>query len=142
VEGRAETYLTAPVALTPTLALRAAGKKLWGTFPFQESAFLGGPTSLRGYARQRFAGDASVSGSAELRLTVARTAGVLPALWGVFGHADAGRVYVDGRSPGGWHTAAGGGVWVALLGAASTVSLGITHSPEETSVRAGFGFGF
>jgi hypothetical protein len=142
VEGRAETYLTAPVVLTPTLALRVDGKKLWGTFPFQESAFIGGPTSVRGFYQQRFAGDASLSGSAELRLTLARTGGFLPALWGVFGNGDAGRVYVDGRSPGGWHTGAGGGVWVALLDRANTASIGITHSREQTSVRAGFGFGF
>jgi hypothetical protein len=142
VEGRAETYLTAPVVLTPTLALRVDGKKLWGTFPFQEAAFIGGASSVRGYYKQRFAGDASVSGSAELRLSVVRTEGLLPALWGVFGNADAGRVYVDGRSPGGWHTGVGGGVWVALLGRANTASVGITRSREQTSVRAGFGFGF
>jgi hemolysin activation/secretion protein len=130
------------VALTPTLALRVDGKKLWGTFPFQESAFLGGPTSLRGYYPQRFAGDASLAGSAELRLSLARTAGFLPALWGVFGNADAGRVYVDGRSPGGWHTGVGGGVWVALLDRANTASLGITRSREQTAVHAGLGFGF
>jgi outer membrane protein assembly factor BamA len=50
--------------LTPfdqvTLALRAGGKKVWGTFPFQESAFLGGLSTLRGYRDQRFAGDAAV----------------------------------------------------------------------------------
>jgi hypothetical protein len=60
----------------------------------------------------------------------------------VFGNADAGRVYVDGRSPGGWHTGVGGGVWVALLDRANTATVGITHSREQTSVRAGFGFGF
>ncbi|NTV98941.1 MAG: BamA/TamA family outer membrane protein, partial [Chlorobiaceae bacterium] len=38
--------------------LRIGTEKLWGNFPFWEAAYLGGSTSLRGYERQRFAGDA------------------------------------------------------------------------------------
>jgi hypothetical protein len=141
-EGRAETYISAPILFAPTLALRAAGKKVWGTFPFNESAFLGGPSSLRGYYQQRFAGDASVSSSAELRLTLVRSQGFFPALWGIFGNADAGRVYVTGRSPGGWHTGTGGGVWVGLLDRTSTVSIGITRGSEQTLVYTKLGFPF
>jgi len=141
-EARAETYLSAGIPLSPTLALRAGGKKLWGTFPFFESAFIGGPSSVRGYYQQRFAGDASLSGSAELRVTLARTHGFLPAYWGLFGNTDAGRVYLDGRSPGGWHTGTGGGVWLALLDRANTAAIGVTKSSEQTSVHAGLGFGF
>jgi hypothetical protein len=141
-EGRAETYISAPIVFAPTLALRVAGKKVWGTFPFNESAFLGGPSSLRGYYQQRFAGDASVSSSAELRLTLVRSQGFFPALWGIFGNADAGRVYVDGRSPGGWHTGTGGGVWVGLLDRTSTVSIGITRGSEQTLVYTRLGFPF
>ena len=142
VDARAETYLSADIPLAPTLALRAGGKKLWGSFPFHESAFLGGPSSLRGYSQQRFAGDASLSSSAELRLTLAKTQGFFPALWGIFGNADAGRVYLDGRSPGGWHTGVGGGVWVAILDRANTAAIGITGSQEKTALYAGLGFAF
>ena len=141
-EGKAETYLSAPVLFAPTLALRAAGKKVWGPAPFYESAFLGGPSSLRGYYQQRFAGDASLSSSAELRLTLARSQGLFPTLWGIFGNTDAGRVYVDGRSPGGWHTGVGGGAWVALLDRANTLSIGITQGHDQTVVYAGLGFPF
>jgi hypothetical protein len=141
-EGNAETYLSPAVLFAPTLALRVAGKKVWGTAPFYESAFLGGPSSLRGYYQQRYAGDASLSSSAELRLTLARTQGLFPALWGIFGNTDAGRVYVDGRSPGGWHTGVGGGAWVALLDRANTLSVGITQGREQTLVYAGLGFPF
>jgi hypothetical protein len=142
VEGKLETFFSAPVLFDPTLALRGAGKKVWGTFPFNEAAFIGGPSSLRGYYQQRFAGDASVSSSAELRLTLIRSGGFLPALWGIFGNADAGRVSVDGRSPGGWHTGAGGGAWIGLLDRTNTVSIGITHGSEQNLVYAGLGFPF
>ena len=141
-EGRAETYLSAPTLFAPTLALRAAGKKVWGTAPYFESAFLGGPASLLGYYEQRYAGDASLSGSAELRLTLLHSQGLFPALWGIFGNADAGRVYVDGQSPGGWHMGVGGGVWVGLLDRANTLSIGITKGDEHTMVYAGMGFPF
>ena len=57
-------------------------------------------------------------------------------------YADAGRVYVKSRSPGGWHTGAGGGAWVALLDRANTVSVGITRSTEQTLVYTGVGFPF
>jgi len=142
LETSAETYLSADIPLAPTLALRAGGKKLWGTFPFHESAFVGGPSSLRGYYKQRFAGDASLTSSAELRLTLAQTHGLFPALWGIFGNGDAGRVYVHGSSPGGWHTGVGGGVWVAMLDRANTATIGITTSHERTALYAGLGFAF
>jgi hypothetical protein len=140
VEGRAETYLTAMIPLRPTLALRGSGTKVWGDFPYFDAAFLGGPSSLRGYNQRRFAGDASVSGSAEVRLTLIQSRGFLPARWGVFGNGDAGRVYVNGQSPGGWHTGAGGGVWAALLDRANTATIGITRSKEQTAVHVGLGF--
>jgi len=75
-------------------------------------------------------------------LMLARTQGLFPALWGIFGNADAGRVYVDGSSPGGWHSGVGGGVWAALLDRANTVSTGITKSHDQTVFYVGLGFPF
>src|SRR5206468_965954 len=43
VHGEAATYLSPHLALDPTLALRVGGKRVWGPYPFQESAFIGGP---------------------------------------------------------------------------------------------------
>lgn len=40
---------------------------------------------------------------------------MLPCEVGVFGLAAAGRVFVDGDSPGGWHTGVGGGIWFAFV---------------------------
>jgi hypothetical protein len=44
---------------------------------------------------------------------------------GVFALADAGRVWVDGDSPGGWHTGIGGGIWLTALG--QTFSVAAAH---------------
>ena len=35
------------------LALRVGGKKLWGTYPYHEAAFIGGPDTVRGLRRRR-----------------------------------------------------------------------------------------
>ena len=112
-----------PGAFGPTIALRAGGQKAVGDFPFQESAFVGGPMNLRGYPYQRFRGDAALFGSAELRARLAYVnLGIARFQLGVFGLADAGRVYVDGDSPGGWHTSTGGGISLRTLGRSLTAA--------------------
>ena len=103
-EVRAEVFQSAALPGAPTLGLRVGGRHLWGSFPFFDSAFLGGASTLAGYHSNRFAGDASVYGGAGLRLTAGHSHLPIPALWGVFGNINVGRVYVDGSSPGGWHS--------------------------------------
>jgi hypothetical protein len=126
----------------PTLALRGGGRRVWGDFPFFKSAFLGGASTLPGYHTNRFAGDASVYGAAELRLTLGHSSLAIPAVWGLYGNVGAGRVYLDGNSPGGWHSGGGGGIWLALLNSPNAFSLGVANSSEGTLVQSGVAFGF
>jgi hypothetical protein len=142
VRGLVTTYLTAPVPLNPTLALRAGGRKLWGTYPYFEAAFLGDVSNVRLGRINRYAGDASAYGSAELRLALGRALVVLPADIGVFGLADAGRVFLEGESSDKWHTAVGGGLWLAFLDRAHTLSVAVASSEERTGVYLQAGFGF
>ncbi len=60
----------------------------------------------------------------------------------MFGLADAGRVFVSGQTSDRWHAAAGGGLWIAFLSRANTLSLAAAHSVEGTRlyVRTGFAF--
>ncbi len=143
-EGHAEaaTYLTARIPLEPTLAVRVAGKKVWGVYPLHEAAYLGGASTVRGYAEHRFAGDAAAYGNVELRLSVAKFYVLVPSELGLFGLGDAGRVYLSGETSDRWHAAAGGGVWLAFLNRANTLSVAAAHSTEGTRVyvRAGFAF--
>jgi hypothetical protein len=140
-EVRVEAFESARMWGTPTLALRAGGRKVWGSFPFFESAFLGGVATLPGYHSNRFAGDASLYGGAQLRVTVGRAFLALPAVWGLYGDVGTGRVYVDGESPGGWHGGAGGGAWLAFLDRRNALSVGFASSEEGTLVLAGAAFG-
>lgn len=106
-------YLPLPVPLRPVLALRAGAERVTGDFPVHEAAFLGGSRNLRGYTYQRFAGDALVFGNLEMRVPVAPLELLLRGQLGVLGLVDAGRVYMDGSSPGGWHSSTGAGLWWA-----------------------------
>jgi hypothetical protein len=142
VHLEASTHLTGSLVLRPTLALRLGAKRVFGTYPFQSAAFLGGDSSLRGFSSQRFAGDASVHGSAELRLSFGRFHLVLPGEWGAFALTDAGRVWLEGEDSDRWHTSAGGGLWFAYLKRANTVTLAVARSAEGTSLYIGMGFPF
>lgn len=142
LHGEAVTYLSANAPLQPTLALRVGGKKLWGAYPFFDAAFIGGGSTVRLGRVNRYAGDASAYASTELRLSLARVKLVLPADFGVFGLADAGRVFMAGESSDTWHAAAGGGVWLSYLEHAYTLSLAIARSEERTGIYAQAGFGF
>jgi hypothetical protein len=143
IHGDVATYLSASSSfLQPTLALRAGGKRVWGDYPFHEAAFIGGSSTVRGFRAQRFAGDGAVYGNAELRLRIARVFIILPADLGVFGLADAGRVYLARETSDKWHTAAGGGIWLSFLNRDATFTLAAARSQERTGlyVRAGFVF--
>jgi hypothetical protein len=61
---------------------------------------------------------------------------------GVYGGANAGRVYLDGDSPGGWHASGGGGLWLAFLDHRDVLSVGAAASSEGTLLQAGMAFGF
>ena len=153
IKGEAATYLTARIPTNPTLALRAGGKKVWGNFPFHESAFLGGTGfagssissgNLRGFRKNRFAGETALYGNSELRLVLTKIKLLVPGELGLFGTADAGRVIYDGDPDDAdkWHTSAGGGVWLSLLRRRQTMSLAIVKGDDLTGVylRAGFMF--
>jgi hypothetical protein len=138
-EGEASAYLRLG---GPVLALRAGGKQTYGTYPFHEAAFLGGGSTLRGWTEQRFAGDAAVYGNAELRAYLGDVFFVLPGELGVFALADAGRVFLDAESSDAWHSALGGGLWVAFLDRANTISVAYAKSRERGGVYVNLGFMF
>ncbi|MCG8468409.1 MAG: outer membrane protein assembly factor [Gemmatimonadetes bacterium] len=144
LEGTATTYLSAVSApLEPTLALRAGAKRVWGEdIPFFDAAFVGGGATLRGFDLQRFAGDTALYGTAELRLFLFRLGFLTLGDFGLLGFADAGRVYVDGESPGDWHSSFGGGVWLGILGRANGLSAAIASGDNGSRVHIAFGMPF
>ncbi|HEX7088907.1 MAG TPA: BamA/TamA family outer membrane protein [Longimicrobiales bacterium] len=136
VHGVAAYYVPVPGSERMVLALRAGGERVWGDFPVQEAAYIGGRHSLRGYASHRFAGDASLFGSAELRVPLARVTLFTRGELGALAFGDAARVFIDGDSDGGWHSGVGAGLWFATLG--QVVSAAIAHG-EDTRLYAWLG---
>ncbi len=151
IKGEAGTYLTARIPTNPTLALRAGGKKVGGNFPFHEGAFLGGTGfagsgissgNLRGFRKNRFAGDTSLYGNSELRLVLTKIKLLVPGEFGLFSTADAGRVLYD-KDPDNadkWHTSIGGGFWLSFLQRQQTLSVAVVKGDDLTGIylRAGF----
>jgi Omp85 superfamily domain len=144
IHGEASTYLSAAIPAEPTLALRVGAKKVWGTYPFFESAFIGGANTVRGYRQDRYAGDAAAYSNAELRLRLSRIKLLVPIGVGVFGGVDVGRVYYEGDPPDAdqWHTAFGGGVWLAFIDRRGTATAGIMSGDDITGLYLRTGFAF
>jgi hypothetical protein len=141
IVGSVAAFFTLPAKNRPVLALRAGGKKLFGDFPYFDAAFVGGSSSLRTEERQRYAGDASLYGTSELRVPVAKFPLILPLDVGLIGFLDVAKVYVDGASPGGWHKGAGGGFWVGLINPGASLNVLVTNNSNRRIISS-FGFAF
>jgi len=125
-----------------TLAFRSRGEKVWGTFPFFKSAFLGGKESLRGFNRERFAGDASILAQFEARFYLTKLNIIIPGRFGLHVFSEIGRVFQRNITSDKWHPTYGGGFWMSFLDRAFTTSFSIGKSTERTSfyIRARMGF--
>jgi outer membrane translocation and assembly module TamA len=134
-------YITTDPGIPLTLGLRAAGTILDGDYPYFDAAFLGGLGSLRGFDRERFAGDASALGAAELRATLGKVWLIVPATLHLFGFAEAGRVFADGEESEQWHPAYGGGVALTVVEPANTISVSVGRTKEQVGVYVTAGFG-
>ncbi len=131
-----------PITMHPVFIVRSGVRKLFGDFPYQESAFLGGNSTLRSMDIQRYAGDASVYATSELRVRLAKVTVLLPFDLGVTGIAESGRVSVQGASPGGWHEVHGGGVWASLRDASATAALIVTTEAHHRGIQIRTGMNF
>lgn len=142
VSGEAATYLSVGDPARVTLAVRAGAKRVWGRYPFYAAAYLGGATTLRGYNEQRFAGDAVTYGNGEVRLFLTKFSVLLPGELGLLALGDVGRAFLAGERSDRWHSAVGGGAWMAFIERGSTVTVTVARSPERWAFYAGLGFMF
>ncbi|HSM35804.1 MAG TPA: BamA/TamA family outer membrane protein [Longimicrobiales bacterium] len=133
----ASAYLTATAPFEVTLGVRARGEHVWGVAPYQEAAYIGGRGTLRGFRRDRFAGDAALVSTAELRVPLFDFRALVPGELGLLGLADVGRVWVDEETSDTWHSAFGGGVFVAVLDRRAAFSLYVARGGGRTGIYAG-----
>jgi len=109
-------------------------------FEFYQSAQLGQNTGLRGYRTQRFSGESSFAGTADVRYSFKEfQSGFVPLQIGIFAGGDVGRVWVDEEGSERWHNDYGGGVWIN-----SAEAIGATFNlfNGEDGLRFSFQVGF
>ena len=140
VDGSAATYITP----TPdfTVGLRQSAKYVWGKYPVHEAAFLGGSKTVRGYSKQRYAGDGAVYTNLDAKLRVGTIPFVMVWDMGLQGIADVGRVFLSGESSDVWHYGIGGGMWAALPDKSFMGLFTVTWSDERTTFWGGIAFIF
>jgi hypothetical protein len=98
------------------IANRVGWGKTFGAFDFYNAQFLGATENLRGYRKDRFAGDEAFFHNVDLRLKLADfNTYLFPGRLGVLFFNDIGRVWERGQSSEEWHDGYGGGLWVSPL---------------------------
>jgi len=142
VKFDARTYFQSEFLTKSSLAFRLLGTKIWGNFPFFESAVLGGQDNLRGYRRERFSGDALLNGSLDWRAYLMRYKLIVPAQFGFTLFTDIGRVFYAGENSETWHQSYGGGLWTFFIKPEYLVSASLASSPEDLAVYFSVGFSY
>jgi hypothetical protein len=142
--GGVDGYLSGYVGnQSVQLAARVGGQRVFGDYPWFDAAFIGGRNN-RGFHSHRFAGDASLYGSTELRAYLGGPvfASIFPVRFGLVGFVDTGRVWLNGESSNAWHPSEGGGVLLKPVGTTMVLRAVAAHSSEGTLFYAGSGFRF
>jgi hypothetical protein len=98
------------------LAARFGAGHNFGKFEFFQAQYLGGTENLRGYRKNRFAGQSIVYNNVEMRLKLAdfRTY-LFPGSIGLLAFHDVGRVWATSDTSTQWHTGYGAGIWLSPL---------------------------
>lgn len=132
-------YYTTDTVKGVTFAVRTGGGKVWGDFPFYESLFLGGANSLKGFSRERFAGDGVLLAESEIRIGVARVNILVPGILGISVFGGTGRVFLNGEDSKRWHSSFGSTIWITYLQRMFNVGVTVAKSDEGFKIFVGSG---
>jgi hypothetical protein len=145
VHGGVTAVVPLPNVVQTALVTRVGGKSVFGDYPYQDAAFLGGSRGdpqVRGLRGQRYAGDTSVFWNNDLRLRLFRTALIVPTEVGVYGLYDMGRVFLASETSHRWHHGVGGGIWIAPVDRHNTLTFSAAQSEGRTAFYFNAGFLF
>ena len=132
-----------PLGKNFTFASRFGGGHNFGNFEFYQAQYLGLLDNLRGYRKNRFAGESMAYNNTELRIRFGDfTSYLFPSGIGLILFHDIGRVWHDSDGTDKWLTGYGGGLWISPMRRA-IISVQITASKEESALPLiGFGWQF
>jgi outer membrane protein assembly factor BamA len=136
------TFYLSLIPKVMVLANRIGGGYNFGDFEFHQAQYLGNDDHLRGFRKNRFAGQSKFYNNTELRLLVANFKTYLfPGSIGVLGFYDTGRIWADNDESNKWLSGYGGGIWISPF---RRVVLTITYaaSKEDAMPLVGLGWKF
>ncbi|MCB9207500.1 MAG: BamA/TamA family outer membrane protein [Ignavibacteriales bacterium] len=136
------TYFTSILLSPTTFAFRIFGEKIWGKYPFLSSVFLGGSENLMGFNRERFSGDASLYGTAQIRTHISKIKLIINGDLGFHTFAETGRVFTEDNNSNLWHPSFGGGLWLSYLQRKFNIVTTVAKSKESFLIYFGLGFNF
>lgn len=126
----------------PVLAMRVGVETHGGNYDFFQAAHLGSNTNFRGIRQERFTGDKMFYHNTDLRFVLFKWESYyLPAMFGIVGSFDHGRVWNEGEDSTVWHYAYGGGIWISPF-QALIMSLNYHISDVDDCFSFGMGFFF
>jgi len=129
VEARVGRWFQLSEPVLASINIRA--KQVWGDFPFFEAAYIGGDNYPLGTNWNRWAGESSIGVLGSVRWTLMKLRGVFPGNLGVFGMANAARVFVDNESSSKWHPSYAAGIVLTTFDHTSAIQLGVGSSPDN-----------
>lgn len=130
LQGSLSLYFRFRIPLETVLAVRVGGGASSVDAPYFHAQYLGGTTNLRGFRKQRFAGNSAFYQNTELRIQLAEFSSILfPAHFGIVGINDIGRVWVEGEESDVLHWGYGGGIWLTPFEAAA-ITVAYTTSSD------------
>ncbi|MGB3545376.1 MAG: hypothetical protein WBA17_00265 [Saprospiraceae bacterium] len=125
-----------------SIATRIGAEHLEGDFEFYQAAQLSGRRNFRNIRSERFLGNTAFWHNTDLRLRgFGFGRGEVPTAGGILLGFDYGRVWLDGEDSDTWHTAYGGGLWLAPFNAA-IISATYFTGADGQRFAAGIGFPF
>lgn len=143
LSGSAAGAVTPAFLPAITLAGRVAGVRTLGTYPLHEAAMLGGSTTLRSHKNARFAGDAILLASLDMRARLGRVT-LRDEPWdaGVYALGDMGRVFYAPERSSQWHHSVGGGLWLSHPHRRVVGRVEVATGDDGVGFRLGTGFRF
>ncbi|MEM6271350.1 MAG: BamA/TamA family outer membrane protein [Bacteroidota bacterium] len=140
--GELSMYLRFRIPMITVLAARVGGGHSSDGAPFFHYQYLGGTQNLRGYRKERFAGQQAIYQNTELRIQLAEFHSILfPGRFGIVGINDIGRVWIEGEESTVLHWGYGGGIWVTPFEFAA-ITFSYTGSADGWLPYFSFGWKF
>jgi outer membrane protein assembly factor BamA len=139
---RSDFAFFVPLSKSVVIASRFGGGHNFGDFEFYQAQYLGALDNLRGYRKNRFAGESMAYNNTELRIGFGQfTSYLFPSAIGMILFHDIGRVWHDSDPSAKWHSGYGGGLWISPM-KRTVISVMYTASKESKLPLIGFGWQF